>query len=100
MMSASRSKRDNDHLRADVSPTNAVALACGAVAPVIFSGIQPTGRKDLGSHIGAITQYVTGQDRGDPAIYCIVRAGTGDVQPGRPARRLRADRRTRIVITV
>ena len=43
-----------------------------AVAPVIFSGIQPTGRKHLGNYIGAITQYVAGQDRGDPAIYCIV----------------------------
>src|SRR5918997_7151078 len=38
----------------------------------IFSGIQPTGRKHLGNHIGAIRQYVDGQDRGDPAIYCIV----------------------------
>jgi tryptophanyl-tRNA synthetase len=38
----------------------------------IFSGIQPTGRKHLGNYIGAITQYVEGQDRGDPAIYCIV----------------------------
>jgi tryptophanyl-tRNA synthetase len=43
-----------------------------AVPPVIFSGIQPTGRKHLGNYIGAIRQYVTGQDRGDPAIYCIV----------------------------
>ncbi|MBW3608465.1 MAG: tryptophan--tRNA ligase [Actinobacteria bacterium] len=42
------------------------------VSPVIFSGIQPTGRKHLGNYIGAITQYVAGQDRGDPAIYCIV----------------------------
>jgi tryptophanyl-tRNA synthetase len=42
------------------------------VAPIIFSGIQPTGRKHLGNYIGAITQYVEGQDRGDPAIYCIV----------------------------
>jgi len=42
------------------------------VAPVIFSGIQPTGRKHLGNYIGAITQLVAGQDRGDPAIYCIV----------------------------
>jgi tryptophanyl-tRNA synthetase len=42
------------------------------VAPVIFSGIQPTGRKHLGNYIGAITQYVSGQGRGDPAIYCIV----------------------------
>lgn len=38
----------------------------------IFSGIQPTGEKHLGNYIGAITQYVEGQDRGDPAIYCIV----------------------------
>jgi tryptophanyl-tRNA synthetase len=39
---------------------------------VIFSGIQPTGRKHLGNYIGAITQYVAGQDRGDPALYCVV----------------------------
>ncbi len=38
----------------------------------IFSGIQPTGRKHLGNYIGAVRQYVEGQDRGDPAIYCIV----------------------------
>jgi tryptophanyl-tRNA synthetase len=37
----------------------------------IFSGIQPTGRKHLGNHLGAIRQYVEGQDRGE-AIYCIV----------------------------
>jgi tryptophanyl-tRNA synthetase len=37
----------------------------------IFSGIQPTGRKHLGNYIGAITQYVAGQDRGD-ALYCVV----------------------------
>src|SRR5450755_4217542 len=37
----------------------------------IFSGIQPTGRKHLGNYIGAIQQYVAGQDRGE-AIYCIV----------------------------
>ncbi len=42
------------------------------MAHVIFSGIQPTGRKHLGNYIGAIQQYVAGQDRGDPAIYCIV----------------------------
>src|SRR4051794_20846564 len=45
-------------------------LASDAVR--IFSGIQPTGRKHLGNYIGAITQYVAGQDRGDPAIYCVV----------------------------
>jgi tryptophanyl-tRNA synthetase len=39
---------------------------------VIFSGIQPTGRKHLGNYIGAILQYVEGQDRAAPAIYCIV----------------------------
>ena len=39
----------------------------------IFSGIQPTGRKHLGNYIGAIRQYVEGQDRDDAtAIYCIV----------------------------
>ncbi|MGH2858274.1 MAG: tryptophan--tRNA ligase [Solirubrobacteraceae bacterium] len=37
----------------------------------IFSGIQPTGRKHLGNYIGAITQYVAGQDRGE-ALYCVV----------------------------
>jgi tryptophanyl-tRNA synthetase len=41
-------------------------------SPIIFSGIQPTGRKHLGNYIGAIRQYVEGQDRGDPAIYCVV----------------------------
>src|SRR4051794_24008144 len=40
--------------------------------PIIFSGIQPTGRKHLGNYIGAIRQYIEGQDRGDPAIFCIV----------------------------
>ncbi len=39
---------------------------------VIFSGIQPTGRKHLGNYIGAILNYVKGQDTADPAIYCIV----------------------------
>ncbi|HEV2819212.1 MAG TPA: tryptophan--tRNA ligase [Solirubrobacteraceae bacterium] len=37
----------------------------------IFSGIQPTGRKHLGNYLGAILQYVAGQERGE-AIYCIV----------------------------
>jgi tryptophanyl-tRNA synthetase len=37
----------------------------------IFSGIQPTGRKHLGNYIGAIAQYVSGQERGE-AIFCIV----------------------------
>jgi tryptophanyl-tRNA synthetase len=38
----------------------------------IFSGIQPTGRKHLGNYIGAILGYLEGQERADPAIYCIV----------------------------
>jgi tryptophanyl-tRNA synthetase len=38
----------------------------------IFSGIQPTGRKHVGNYIGAIRGYLAGQERGDPAIYCIV----------------------------
>jgi len=42
----------------------------------IFSGIQPTGKKHLGNYIGAILQYVEGQQRaadaGDVAIYCVV----------------------------
>jgi tryptophanyl-tRNA synthetase len=37
----------------------------------IFSGIQPTGAKHLGNYIGAIRQYVDGQDRGE-ALYCVV----------------------------
>jgi tryptophanyl-tRNA synthetase len=41
------------------------------MSPRIFSGIQPTGRKHLGNYIGAIRQYVEGQDRGE-AIYCVV----------------------------
>jgi tryptophanyl-tRNA synthetase len=41
-------------------------------APIVFSGIQPTGRKHLGNYIGAIRQYVEAQERGEPAIFCIV----------------------------
>jgi tryptophanyl-tRNA synthetase len=37
----------------------------------IFSGIQPTGTKHLGNYIGAIRQYVEGQERGE-ALFCIV----------------------------
>lgn len=37
----------------------------------IFSGIQPTGRKHLGNYIGAISQYVQSQERGE-GIFCIV----------------------------
>ncbi len=41
----------------------------------IFSGIQPTGRKHLGNFIGAIRQYVEGQNAAaspEAAIYCVV----------------------------
>jgi len=42
----------------------------------IFSGIQPTGQKHLGNYIGAIRQYVEGQQRAESAggdsIFCIV----------------------------
>ncbi len=42
----------------------------------IFSGIQPTGRKHLGNYIGAIRQYVEGQERaaaaGGESLFCIV----------------------------
>jgi tryptophanyl-tRNA synthetase len=38
----------------------------------IFSGIQPTGRKHVGNYIGAIRGYLEGQERGEPAIYCVV----------------------------
>ncbi len=52
----------------------------------IFSGIQPTGRKHLGNYIGAIRQYVEGQERAatpDAALYCIVdlHATTVDYDP-------------------
>ena len=39
---------------------------------IVFSGIQPTGTKHLGNYIGGFLQYVAGQDRGDPSLYCIV----------------------------
>jgi tryptophanyl-tRNA synthetase len=55
----------------------------------IFSGIQPTGRKHLGNYIGAIRQYVEGQERGE-AIYCIVdlHAITVPYDPGELRRNL------------
>jgi tryptophanyl-tRNA synthetase len=50
----------------------------------IFSGIQPTGSKHLGNYIGAIAQYVAGQERGE-ALYCIVdlHATTVQYEPAR-----------------
>jgi tryptophanyl-tRNA synthetase len=49
----------------------------------IFSGIQPTGRKHLGNHIGAVVQWVALQDQGE-AIYCVVdlHALTVPYEPG------------------
>ena len=56
----------------------------------LFSGIQPTGSKHLGNYIGGITQYVAGQERGDPALYCIVdlHSITVDYDPGELRARL------------
>lgn len=52
-----------------------------------FSGIQPTGRKHLGNYLGAIRQYVAGQDRGE-SIACIVdlHAITVPYEPGELSR--------------
>ena len=63
----------------------------------IFSGIQPTGRKHLGNYIGAIRQYVEGQDRagrrrGD-LLHRRPARDLGRLRPGRAARApLRHDR--------
>jgi tryptophanyl-tRNA synthetase len=61
--------------------------------PRIFSGIQPTGRKHLGNYIGAIRQYVEGQQRlaEGEAIYCIVdlHAITVDYDPAELRERVR-----------
>ena len=59
----------------------------------IFSGIQPTGRKHLGNFIGAISQYVVGQEAAeapDDAIFCIVdlHAITLDYDPAELRRRV------------
>src|SRR5438270_10378128 len=55
----------------------------------IFSGIQPTGRKHLGNYIGAISQYVAAQERGE-ALFCIVdlHAITVDYDPAELRERL------------
>ena len=39
--------------------------------PIVFSGIQPTGRKTLGNYSGGFRQYVQTQESGD-AFFCIV----------------------------
>ena len=39
--------------------------------PIVFSGIQPTGRKTLGNYSGGFRQYAATQERGD-AFFCIV----------------------------
>lgn len=42
----------------------------------VYSGIQPTGTKHLGNHLGAIRRYVEGQEAataaGDESIFCVV----------------------------
>jgi tryptophanyl-tRNA synthetase len=55
----------------------------------IFSGIQPTGSKHLGNYIGAISQYVAAQERGE-GIFCIVdlHAITVPYEPGELRERL------------
>lgn len=59
-------------LRRPGSPRGLAARRSVSLLPMrIFSGIQPTGTKHLGNYIGAIQQYVAGQDRGE-ALYCIV----------------------------
>ena len=56
------------------APTAAARSPLDSSRVRIFSGIQPTGRKHLGNYIGAIRQYVDGQDRvaDGESIYCIV----------------------------
>ena len=69
-------------------PGAAVRRAAQPLAPMrIFSGIQPTGRKHLGNYIGAITQYVAGQERGEAHLL--------HRRPARDHRRLRARRAAR-----
>jgi tryptophanyl-tRNA synthetase len=53
------------------SARRSVRLSGSLSSVRIFSGIQPTGSKHLGNYIGAIRQYVDGQERGE-ALYCIV----------------------------
>jgi tryptophanyl-tRNA synthetase len=49
-----------------------MAQATAGDRPRVLSGIQPTADSfHLGNYLGAIRQYVAGQDRGE-AIYCIV----------------------------
>ena len=40
--------------------------------PRLFSGVQPTGRKHIGTLIGAVRQWVSYQERGYDGIYCVV----------------------------
>ncbi len=54
-----------------IAKGDSTSVSAGATRTRIFSGIQPTGTKHLGNYVGAITQYVSGQSRGE-AIYCVV----------------------------
>ncbi len=46
--------------------------ANGALAPRVFSGIQPSGGLTLGNYLGAIKRFVEMQNSGIETIYCIV----------------------------
>src|SRR5207245_9976483 len=48
--------------RSVYSGLHAVDLAIPSRIMRIFSGIQPTGRKQLGNYLAAINHYVAGQD--------------------------------------
>src|ERR1700733_11103421 len=69
--SCHRDSTSNQTSAAGIRPGSQTPHSGGASPMRIFSGIQPTGRKHLGNYIGAIAQYISGQDRGE-AIYCIV----------------------------
>ena len=70
------------------SAVRCLAVASSSASCASSPASSPPGRKHLGNYIGAIRQYVEGQDRGDPAIYCIVdlHAITVAYEPVRAAR--------------
>jgi len=51
--------------------TEPATAAKSAFQEKVFSGVQPTGNLHLGNYLGAITKFVTLQDRYD-CIYCVV----------------------------
>ena len=52
----------------------------------IFSGIQPTGRKHLGNYLGAIRQYVEGQDRGEALEHAPILCNRSSTTPSSGSR--------------